>query len=193
MANTKMISIKTLDKIANECPDKVTVDWHGEQLVIDRILTFGEVVLFVDKVTEVCFDKETGTYRPEARDYADRLMTVAFYTNVRLPENNEHQYKLLYKTDLYRTVLEHINIEQYDEMLAAISRKISHELHLNKRSLETKVEAAANDVARVVDAVSALFEGVEPGDIQNIAKAIGDGYSEEKLIQAVLNKDVTKE
>jgi hypothetical protein len=193
MANTKMISIKALDRIANECTDNVSVDWHGEQLVIDKLLTFGEMALFADKVVEVCFDKETGAYHPEARDYADRLMTVVFYTNVRLPEENEHRYKLLYKTDLYRVILEHVNPEQYDEMMAAISRKISHELHLNKRFLETKVEAAANDVARVVDAVSELFEGVEPGDIQNIAKAIGDGYSEEKLIQAVLNKDIAKE
>lgn len=185
---TKRVSIKALDRIAAETgKDKVIVDWHGESLEIDTMLTLGEAILFVDNIVNACVDTVTGEYHPEIEDFAVRSAVAAMYTNIAVPENAEHQYKLLYKTDLFDTVMENINQRQYSEMMLAVSRKLRFKLDVDKQHLKKMVEDAAYKIDKLATDVAAIFANVTPEDVQKITQAIGNGFSEDKLVQAIVD------
>ncbi len=186
MANKK-ISIKALDRIAAEAgKDKVEVDWHGETLVVNAMLTLGESILFIESIMSTCFDTSTGEYHPEVYDFAVRSATAAMYTNISVPENAEHQYKLLYKTDLIDTVTKYINKEQYEEMLRAAAKKLRYELDVNKQFITKKLEETAAGVENLANRVAEIFADVTPEDVKKLTQALGNGFSEERLVQAIV-------
>lgn len=186
MANKK-ISIKALDRIAAESGlDKVEVDWHGEELVVDTMLTLGESLLFIDNIVNTCVDKDTGEYHPEVYDFAVRSATAAMYTNISVPENVEHQYKLLYKTDLIDTAIKYINSAQYEEMLHAAARKIRHATDVNKQLITKKLEETATGVEALANSIASIFSEVTPDDVKKLTQAVGNGFNEDKVIQAIV-------
>ena len=128
----KKISINTFDKIMKDtyAPTE-TVAWHGVDITIKKTLSLQEMMEFVEAVVQLCFETESGKYIPEIRDFAIKLNTLTKYANFTMPHNITHQYQLIYCTDAFEKVLMNVNPQQFNEMCAAVDRRMAHESQAN--------------------------------------------------------------
>lgn len=184
----KMISIEKMDEIMNDYfPAAETVDFHGEELTIQKRIPFALVCEMVKKVADACFD-ENGEFSPEVRDFALRLCCVEAYTNVRLPEDNvEHQYEIVGRSDLWYVMMREIDQDQMNEINNAIQDRIDARLDANRAAFEHEVNKMLDAVNEIGKQVSDLFNNVSTEDIQKLVGALGEhGVDEEKIVQAVV-------
>lgn len=180
----KRISVNAMDDAAKKNYVRVvTKDWNGHELVINRFLSLNDVLKFSKKVLASCFAQDTNEYLPEIRDFAVRSAVVEMYANVRLPDTLEHQYELLYMTDIFDAVYAEIDKRQFNVMLNAINDKIDMIAEANIQMLQAKIDDAAHSVSAIVNQVAALFDGVNDGDIKKFIDAVGEGgIDEEKIV-----------
>lgn len=189
MGKTSRISINNLDEIAKKYDNEVVVDWNGFELHIKTLLSLDEMLAFVGSVARSCFDGDTGEYLPEVLEFAIRNNIVDRYSNVALPENLEHQYRLLYQTDIVDTIFEHIDRRQFDDMSTALSQKIKHLAEANVQMLAGRVNDTINAMNQFVDGFKGIFDSVDANDIQKIVDAISQGrVDEEKLMSAYMER-----
>ena len=97
-----------------------TVRWNGRALKVKPLLAPREMSEFISSVMDACAHPEySGVMMPEFMDLAIRANTVLRYTDAELPETLDGQTELLYGTDLYDTVREHICTAQLDALIHA--------------------------------------------------------------------------
>lgn len=183
-----MISIEKMDEIMNDYfPAFEVVDFHGEELTVQKRIPFALVCEMVKKVADACFD-ENGEFSPEIRDFALRLCCVEAYTNVRLPEDNvEHQYEIVGRSDLWSIMLRVIDSDQMDEICNAIQDRIDARLDANRAAFEHEINKLTQALDEMGKQVTELFGSVSPEDLQALLGAIGEhGVDEEKIVQAVV-------
>lgn len=187
----KKISINAMDKVAKENYQRlIEKDWNGSRLVIRRLLSLNEILEFTKRVTESCFAQDTNEYLPEVRDFAIRSNVVEMYANVKLPDNLEHQYELLYMTDIFDAVFAEIDKVQFEALVNAIDEKIATAAEANIQMLQVKIDDAAHSVAAIVEKVASLFEGLGNDDIRNFVDAVGkNGIDEEKIVRLLTEKE----
>ena len=87
------------------------VQWNGLIIRIKPCLSLSDATEMLSNIISSC------TYgdKPlvEMLDFAMRIHTMIWYTNISLPDKIDDQYKLMYETDLFDAVLQHINAAQY--------------------------------------------------------------------------------
>lgn len=196
MAQPKKISISTMDKIIKDTYEaNKTIVWHGQELVIKHSLSFHEMLKFVDSVVKSCFLQDTGDFTPEIKEFAIRSNLVDMYTNVSLPDPLEHQYQLLYQTDIIDTITENIDEEQYFGMIRAINDKLDHLAKARIEMLQKKFDEAVTAVNGIVESMSGLVDGLEAGDLKKFVDAINEkGFvDEEKIVHLITDKNETSD
>ena len=125
MAKTeKRISINTMDKIMKERFDNtITEQWCDIDVRIKKTLSFTEMMEFVNDVVLSCF-QEDGGFVPEVMDFAIKSNILSKYANFSLPDNLEHRYEIIYKTDAVEMVCGKINNTQLNEIVSSIKNKV---------------------------------------------------------------------
>lgn len=96
-----------------------TIRWSGKAVKVKPLLLPAEMSEFLGSVMDSCIDSAHGSMMPEFMDLAIRANTVLRYTDIDLPETLDEQTELLYGTDLYDTVREHICTAQLDALIHA--------------------------------------------------------------------------
>jgi hypothetical protein len=183
------ISIDAIRNVLDEHDkNEITVDWYGEELCIKRSLSAAEMMRFVSDAVDACYTSD-GEYMPEARAFAERMLTFAYYTNFELPENTAERFAFVYSKIMstnYDQLMCEIDEEQHDEMIYAISQKIRYRNDVKRQDLENRIMEAADAMNNIADLLSGLVNGVEPGDIQNLIAALGEnGIDEEKIVSLI--------
>ena len=189
MAEEKMISIEKMDEIMKDYfPETETVDFHGQELVITKVIAPEDMFELVRQIADGCFAPD-GTYMPEVYDLLMRAGTVGEYSNVRLPNSTEHVSRILYGSDLYDTVWRHISREQHDAVVDAVWERINARNNMNKALFENEIQRAVSGIQSLGDQMSQLFGEVSADDIKALVGAIGEnGIDEEKLVKTVVEK-----
>lgn len=188
MAKIKKISINAMDKVIKDTyTPAIVLRWHDLDLQIKYNLTFVEMMEFVDSVYRTCFTSEGGVYTPEAKELAIKNNILSKYTNLSLPSNLEHLYKFIYCTNIVETVLEHINRQQFDEMLVAIDAKIENRARANIEQVNKRVSELYVMLDNLQTRISHELENVDIDDALMVAKALTDGnIDEHKLVEAYM-------
>lgn len=190
MANkTKKISINALEKCVKEATAEpvVTKEWRGINVNIKYRLGLNEMMAFVDGVVKTCFTEADNQYIPEVLDFAIRSSVLSMYANFTLPANIERQYELVYGCDVYATILESIDRNQFDAMLRAIDVKIAHVASANIEAVTRQVNDVYASLNALEERLSAVFQGIDKDAITGLVGAMADGkFDEEKLVQAYL-------
>ena len=105
-----------------------------------------EAEAIVDTVCDAVVEPQTGAYHPERKDYYLRRAVLKAYTDIGLPDGGEC-WEMVYGTPIFAMITgsdKHpvifdcreyddnrvIDIEQYEQILAAIEQKIAHSLEL---------------------------------------------------------------
>ena len=96
-----------------------TIRWNGKVMKVRPLLPPMEMSEFLNSVMDACIDREHGSIMPEFIDLAIRANTVLRYTDMDIPETLDGQTELLYGTDLYDSVREHICKAQLDALIHA--------------------------------------------------------------------------
>lgn len=170
------------------------IDWYGNNLVVKESLSLAEMFSFVDGVVNGCFNQETYDYMPEAKDFVLQASVVEYYSNVKLPENLDRKYAILYRTDLVQTILENVNRGQFDEMVHAINCKVKSIADTNTAKLAKMLTEIGENISTILGKYSETYSDVTKEDVNNIISALSNGgFNEEKIVQLVLDKNSSEQ
>lgn len=183
----KKVSISAVDNIIGErFLNIVTEQWYDVEVKMRRSLPFTEVLAFVDDVVQSCFQRN-GAYVPEVLDFAIKSNIISKYTNVSMPDNLEHRYAILYNSDLVDFVCQHINMQQLQEMVNSINRKLAYMCDTNTVSVQNRLNDLIHAFETMQEKTEAMFSDVTPDDMTRLVGAIGDGaLTEEKIVEAYM-------
>nr|WP_290461579.1 hypothetical protein [Acutalibacter muris] len=183
----KKVSISAVDNIIGErFLNIVTEQWYDIEVKMRRSLPFTEVLAFVDDVVQSCFQRN-GAYVPEVLDFAIKSNIISKYTNVSMPDNLEHRYAILYNSDLVDFVCQHINMQQLQEMVNSINRKLAYMCDTNTVSVQNRLNDLISAFETMQEKTEAMFGDVTPDDMTRLVGAIGDGaLTEEKIVEAYM-------
>ena len=188
----KKVSISAVDNIIGECfLNVVTEQWYDVEVKMRRSIPFTEVLAFVDDVVQSCFQRN-GAYVPEVLDFAIKSNIISKYTNVSMPDNLEHRYAILYNSDLVDFVCQHINMQQLQEMVNSINRKLAYMCDTNTVSVQNRLNDLISAFETMQEKTEAMFGDVMPDDMTRLVGAIGDGaLTEEKIVEAYMKNKNT--
>lgn len=190
MAKTeKKVSISTFDKIVKSYFDNETlVQWHDAEVKVIRSLPLMEVLAFVDDVVASCFHEQYG-FMPEVKDFAIKSNILSRYANFSLPDNLQHRYDLIYRSDAVDSVCEFINITQLQEIIDAIEKKIRYNCNVRTEEVQSRIEKAVGAIEEMGQKTAELFSGLTSNDMQNLISAIADGgVDEQKIVKAYIEQ-----
>lgn len=140
----------------------------------------------MDDVVQSCFQRN-GAYVPEVLDFAIKSNIISKYTNVSMPDNLEHRYAILYNSDLVDFVCQHINMQQLQEMVNSINRKLAYMCDTNTVSVQNRLNDLISAFETMQEKTEAMFGDVTPDDMTRLVGAIGDGaLTEEKIVEAYM-------
>ena len=183
----KRISVNTLDEMMNGFENTTTIKWNDVDVVITRNLSLEDMLAFVDSVVKSCFDQTTGAYMPEVKDFAIRSNIMERYANFTLPSKVERQYDIVIRSGAVEEIIEHINHNQFNEIIKAIDSKLQNAADANVQMVFRQFNDVVTSFEGLQDKVGSLFADVNPDDIGKLIGAISDGgISEEKVVQAYI-------
>lgn len=190
--NDKRVSINTMDGIIKDrFENVVTVQWCDIDVKIKKNLSFTEMLEFVNDVVMSCF-QEDGGFMPEVMDFAIKSNIMTKYANFSMPDNLEHRYEILYRTDAVDMVCGQINGAQLNEIISSINKKIEYMCNSNAMMIQNRMNALVSAFEDMQGKTEELFKGISADDISKIASAVADGsLNEEKIVEAYLNKITT--
>lgn len=171
----------------------VTETLHGTEDVIIHIqktLSLSEMISFVQEVVESCVDMETGDYVPEAYDFAVRVGVLTHYANFTMPTNMDKKYFLVYNTNAFQQVLEHIDEHQFNDIIRAIDKKIQFMLSVISSTAIGKINEVIAKFGEIAEVGSKAFGEMDTEDIANAIKNISKvrGIDEGKLANFLLDR-----
>lgn len=183
------VSINKLESVLKE--NTIVVPMRGNEevnITVRHILPLKEMMQFVENVVSSCVDTENASYTPEIKEFAIRSEIMTTYANFNLPSNVEKQYELLYCTDVFCQVMEHINQKQLYEIEEAINARIDHEVKMIETVLAAKTNEMMLRIENMVEQFESAFGGVNSKEFNEVVKKLSemDNMTEESIAKAVL-------
>ena len=118
------VSADTVLSVADIDDAIVEIAWHGISIVVRKMIELDDIPGFVASVLDVCWLGEY--YAKEMVDFVFRCTVIAMYSNIKLPEDSRVNYKLVYGTDLYKTISNCANSDQINALRCAIEMYINN-------------------------------------------------------------------
>lgn len=160
----------------------------AREITIRKLISFTEMVAFIDSVVQSCFLGERGEYSPEARHIATYTNLVKRYTDMELPDGTDEIYRVIHETGIVHTILENIDRSQYEEIEYAIGEKVRYlnEVHMNE--FYNSMQNLCVQVKEMVGVMSELFGGIGEEDLATALKTLSaSGVTKEDVVRAVLD------
>lgn len=159
MSKTKKI---TFNMLAAGLPkiEKQMVEYGDLQIQVTPTLPIKKVVQFVDDVVSTCVDIETGTYLPEALNFAFDCAMLNHYAGFDKPTDAEKAYRVIRETDICEVVREVVSHAQLHEIKSAIHERI-------KFMLDMMSSSSATNVAKLLDRMDTVMS-----DSQNVVETL---------------------
>ena len=189
ITKTKKVSISMMDKVVKEGRQAdASFEWNGGTVEVKRTLSFTDMLAVIQTITASCFASDTGEYLPAARELATRSGLIERYSNIKLPDNIDHKYEILFGTDLYETVLQYVDRMQYGVILNSIDEKLDYMVEANIVMMRKQLGDIMARIEQMIDQTTAVFSGVNAADLEKVSKAIGEHgmVDEKKLMEAYL-------
>lgn len=188
------ISINKLESVMRENIVVVPLSGtDGVDITIRRRLPLKDMMQFVENVVSSCIDAETATYTPEIKEFVIRSEILTTYANFNLPTNAEKQYELVYGTNAFEQVMEHIDRNQFYEIEEAIDVRIKHEVRVLETSVATKANEMMVCLSDAIEQVNSMFSDISSDDFNRVVKNLSEmnGVTNESIVKAVLDMQHT--
>lgn len=169
MAQKNKVSVATIEQVMKEQfgNDVKKVEWCGVEIEYKEVLTMVEMKAFVDGVVDASFDND-GDYMPEFTDWLIRTNMIQLYTNVRMPQNIEKQYDILYRTDLYEQIAGLVDQRQYAKIMDAIEQKLEY----RRNSDVTAMRVQLSGLIQQFESMGQDLMQFTPEDVENLEGAL---------------------
>lgn len=173
----------------------ITINGNTFTLNITPMLSFDDSNTFVRSVAAACYDMANSEYMPEALDFTLRLFTLIFYAGVSAPTSIDKAYDVLYKTNIYETVVANINVGQYMRLRDVIYKRvdfakqcIAAQQSSRVNELLGKMEQMFEDSAEVVDHLSSDEFAAQINNIKEMFAAMNEHseQSEETTVDNIV-------
>lgn len=158
------------------------------KIQIKKTISLTEMIEFVKEVVESCIDIENAEFIPEAYDFAIREAVLTKYANFELNGSLDKRYYLLYNTGAFNQVMNHVNNEQFQTIIAAIDRKIRFMLDVMSSTAISKINEVINKFNEIAESGEGLFGSASAENISNIISAAEKlkGLDKDDVARAVL-------
>lgn len=169
MAQKNKVSVATIEQVMKEQfgNDVKKIEWCGVEIEYKEVLTMVEMKAFVDGVVDASFDND-GDYMPEFTDWLIRTNMIQLYTNVRMPQNIEKQYDILYRTDLYEQIAGLVDQRQYAKIMEAIEDKLAY----RRNSDVTAMRVQLSGLIQQFESMGQDLMQFTPEEVQNLEEAV---------------------
>jgi hypothetical protein len=108
-------------------PAMITVRGFEDQpIAVQKTLSLQQALAFIKNTVSMVIDTETGEYMPEVCDFALKLNVILSYADIPIPKDLEKAYKVVYESNLYDSVMNVINSEQYYILEDAVSDRVQY-------------------------------------------------------------------
>lgn len=184
-----VISFEKIEELVKNEEATLSLQWYGEEMIVKRKLSLGEMLVFVNAIVDNCFDDDL-KYIPEAADYIRRCAVLELYANFRLPQEAEKRYEFVYSdamSEALEMILSVIDAEQYSEILSSAQEKIDYRISTDVERANRRVDEAARSLNELEDQLRELFSGVTSDDVKGMIGALANGIDEEKIVNAIVN------
>lgn len=162
-----------------------TVDWKGTKFCVKTILSLEEMMGFVHGVVTSCFAEDTGEYLPEVKEFAIRCSVLEDYGNIKLPDDLNEKYALVYRTGIVDCIAGSVDSTQLEDILNAIDEKVEHIAQSNIEALNKKMAEVVAKFESLEANISKVFSAVDADTVTKVASAVASGtFDEKKLVQA---------
>ena len=186
---TNRISVIKFEKTVDK-DNIVVVPLDGVEdanIEITKTIPLKDMIEFVEVVAESCVDMNDGEYTPQAKDFAIKREVLTKYANFTMPTNIEKQYEFIYGSYVYDIVMEHINFEQFREILNSIDEKIKYMLDCITSISASNTAKLLGKLDTISEQSSAMFDSIKGEDIAAAFKNIDTiaNMDEAKIAHAV--------
>lgn len=196
----KLIPINQWEKLLqNEVCSIPLIDGNPDSPLIEvrRLLPMSEMWDAVDEITEYCVPtidigtadapREETVFMPENKDFALRRIVVSYYGNLRLPKDAAKQYELLYSTDVYSRIKEHVCEDQLNAIYVAASYKIDFRKE-SMLSISATISKFINKFANLADQLG----DIDQSAVQQAIKLLSDTESVSQQVVEQAVRDAAK-
>lgn len=153
-----------------------TFNCNGVDVSYREYLTLNEKVSFVKEIVDLCITKE-GLFQPALFDFAQRCITIDYYSNIQAPAGAKKLNNLAYGTKVYDELINHINKEEHAALVEAAKKEIEQVTH--KDSFETLV----NLVADYFDGIEKSVEGVDLDNLTKLLQSVSNIEDKKSLVE----------
>lgn len=201
-SNKKHVSVNSLDTYIPEIKSfTVPLPVYGEEpieITVKPRLTISESIDFVNSVVSDVVDDTTGvTYC--VKDFSIRKNTLAYYTNITVPQNLEKQYNLAYTdlldrifsegtfdNDTYKTLLESL-----DKQIEFEAQKYQNELRAETRELIEETRMQGEELIKVFSQFAKSFENIDPDQMAGLVNRLAnmEKLDEKSIVEALVERD----
>lgn len=171
---------KSEESTSTEC------SFGGITYQIKKMITMDEFITMVNRVTNYCFSDEN-EYLPELFQYALRICTFEYFTDIVLPKGIEDTYKVIYNEKIYTDILSNISESQFASIHDAINEKIRYRISISMSDARQQADSIMSELSEVQKQMSALTAQIDPEELAKALKLIANTrMDEEKLMKAYL-------
>ncbi len=165
--------------------------WHNIDIDVKRSLPMEDAMGYINDVVAGCLD-ENGSYYPEAIDFMRRREFIRRYTNIELPNNTSDEYRILYGTDLYDSILDVVDGDQADSLWWAISDRINMIKNDRRDAVEKEMAELYSVIKNLTDVLQATVGDVNSEQISDFLKIVAKNDIDEKSIVSALLDEKNK-
>lgn len=190
----KTVSVAELDRVIKEQLEGSVVavngvKWLGLTIEVKNFIGLNEVVQLAEEVAGNSFLADGEGFIPEVTEFCFRKAVIEHYTNIRLPQNAGKIYDIVFGTDLYHVIREHIDEDQLVDLRSAVDEKIDHRRDMQLSTERARLNELIAQFNAIGENIEKLFGGVSGDDVRELVNAIGkSGIDEEKLMQQYLDR-----
>lgn len=156
----------------------------GLEIKVLYVISIDEFTSFVESVVDSMFVNDD--YFPSLYNFAFASCILYYYTNIRVQVDNEIISDIIYKTEIYKLILEKINSNQLLHLKKAIKNKIE----LRKAKLFFEKENLLNEnldaLTKATNIFSDIAQNLQNFDYNSLLKRTDEDEAD-KCLNKVLN------
>lgn len=181
------------DKIERQEP--IVKEWNGLEITIRPLLSFEDMLRFVNRVTRLCFNDDTNEYMPELKEFAVQSNILEMYAGFRLPDGAGKRYEMLYQSrTLVDMIVGSINKAQFDDIMSAINEKLKYMAQSTLSDIKSEATKLIGAIDNLQNSFAEMFDGMDNEKLDSLVKAItGNRLDEGKLVNAYFNEKMKQD
>lgn len=142
------------------------------ELQVLPYLTFEEAMTFVNDVASSVIDEKKMEYTPEAYEFAIRLKVMEIYCGIRVPSKLDKAYEVLFGTNIFDSVMDAINITQYNQMIEAIYNRVEYYKSMMTAVAGDKVRKMMDEVTKMMEDGERVLQQASELDLGNLVQMV---------------------